>query len=384
MQFEFATAGRIVFGSGMARQAGSLAREFGRNALLVTGGSQAYIAPVLDSLAEAGVEFHDFRVRGEPTTDLAAEGVELARRLGCDLVIGCGGGSALDAGKAISILAANPGEIFDYLEVIGRGKSFTRPPLPCIAIPTTAGTGTEATRNAVITAPAQRVKVSLRALSMLPRLALVDPDLTLSLPPAATASSGLDALTQLIEPFVSTKANPFTDAICREGIQRAAGSLRRAYQDGSDRSARQDMCVASLFSGIALANAKLGAVHGFAAPLGGEVEAPHGVICARLLPLVMEVNVRALQTRQPQNPALQRYAEVARLLTGDPHATAMDGAAWVDQLHRDLHIPGLAAFGLHPGLFEGLVEKASRASSMQGNPIQLTPRELHAILERSL
>ena len=231
-------------------------------------------------------------------------------------MIGLGGGSAIDAAKAIAALAANGGDPLDYLEVVGRGRSLTQPSLPCIAIPTTAGTGAEVTRNAVLASPEHGIKASLRSATMLPRLALVDPELTYSLPAAVTASTGLDALTQLIEPFTSSKANPLTDALCREGMMRAARSLRTAYEDGRDAAAREDMALASLFGGLALANAGLGVVHGFAGPVGGTFHAPHGAVCAAFLPHVMAVNARALRTRQPGSAALARYDEIARILTG--------------------------------------------------------------------
>lgn len=203
---------------------------------------------------------------------------------------------------------ANGGDPLDYAEVIGHGRPLERRSLPLIAIPTTAGTGAEVTRNAVIGSPEHRVKVSLRSPLMLPEVAIVDPELTRDLPPALTASTGLDALTQLIEPLVSCRTNPLTDALCRSGIQRAARSLRRAVEHGEDLVAREDMSLASLFSGLALANAALGAVHGLTGPLGGMFEASHGALCASLLPAVMEANVRALRHRAgtPRPAALQR------------------------------------------------------------------------------
>jgi alcohol dehydrogenase class IV len=219
---------------------------------------------------------------------------------------------------------------------------------------------------------------------MLPRIALVDPELTYSLPPEITASSGLDALTQLIEPFVSVKANPMTDAICREGIVYAARSLRRAYENGTDHEARQGMSLASLFGGLALANAALGAVHGFAGPLGGMLHAPHGALCARLLPLVMEANIKALQIRQPEQPSLRRYDEIARILTGDDSATAQDGVQWTSQLVNDLKIPGLSSYGMSKKQFSEAVEKTMKASSFKGNPIPLNELELKDILEKAL
>jgi len=384
MPFEFATATRIVFGAGTLRQVGPMAAEMGGRALVVTGRTTGRAAPLLDALAGQGIDHVTFPVPGEPTVELVRLGAERARQERCDLVIGFGGGSALDTGKAIAALLSNGGDPLDYLEVIGRGQSLTRPSAPYIAIPTTAGTGAEVTRNAVLASPEHRVKVSLRSPLMLPRLALVDPELTYSLPPEVTASTGLDALTQLIEPYVSHRANPMTDVFCREGMCRVARSLRRACEHGHDAAAREDMALASLFGGLALANAGLGAAHGFAGPLGGMFPAPHGAVCARLLPHVMAVNVRALQARRPGSEALRRYDEVAQILTGDPGAIASDGVAWVQDLCDALQVPPLAAYGITPDDFPVLIEKAAVASSMKANPIQLTPGELEEILHGAL
>jgi alcohol dehydrogenase class IV len=258
------------------------------------------------------------------------------------------------------------------------------PSAPYIAIPTTSGTGTEVTRNAVIASPEYGVKVSLRSPHMLPRAAIVDPELTWSVPPAVTANTGLDALTQLIEPFVCNRANPLVDAICRDGIARAAGSLRRAFRDGSDAGARENMSLASLFGGMALANAGLGAVHGLAAPLGGLTHAPHGAVCARLLPFVMETNVRALASRAPASPALARYDEVGRLLTGEPKAAAVDAISWVHSVCAELSILPLARHGLIGTDIPVIVTQAQKASSMKANPIPLTDSELTEVLTRAL
>jgi alcohol dehydrogenase class IV len=336
---------------------------------------------VREALSGREFQITEFEVTGEPTVDMVRAGVECAR--GCKAVLGIGGGSALDAGKAIAILVTNPGDVLDYLEVIGKGKTFMQAPLPYLAIPTTAGTGAEVTRNAVIGSPAHGVKVSLRSSLMLPRTALVDPELTYSLPPAVTASTGLDALTQLIEPFVSIKANPMTDSLCREGIRYAARALRRAYENGSDQEARERMSLASLFGGLALANAGLGAVHGFAGVLGGMFDAPHGVICARLLPYVMEANLGALM-RQPGHPAMARYTEIGQVLTTDPDAGAAEGLRWVSKLVRDLKIPELSAYGMSHEHVPEAVEKTLKSSSFKGNPIPLTAAELTEILERAL
>ena len=242
------------------------------------------------------------------------------------------------------------------------------------------------TRNAVLASPEHHLKVSLRSPLMLARVALVDPALTDSLPPAVTASSGLDALTQLVEPFTSSRATPITDAICREGMRLAARSLRRAYEGGPGdvRAARDDMSLAALFGGLALANAGLGAAHGFAAPIGGAFAAPHGAVCGRLLPAVVDVNVRALRQRAPGAEALGRYDEIARIVTGRADAAASDAVAWVADLVEALGVPGLASYGITPADIPGLVERASGASSMQANPVRLAVEELTEILERSL
>ncbi len=383
MRFEFATAARIVFGQGTLSQLGPIAAQMGCNALVVTGRSMR-AAPVLDLLAARKVKSAVFSVTGEPTVQAANLGAQQARELGCDLVIGLGGGSALDAGKAIAALATNTGDPLDYLEVIGQGKPLAHPPLPYIAIPTTAGTGAEVTRNAVLIEPLHRVKVSLRSPLMLPRLALVDPELTLTMPPELTANTGMDALAQVIEPYVSQRANPMTDAICRQGIICAARSLGRAFEQGGDASARQDMALASLFGGLALANAGLGAVHGFAGPIGGMFPAPHGAVCACLLPHVAAVNVQALRQRSPASPALQRYDEIAQLLTGNPNATIADGITWLQELSQALRIAPLRSYGMTSNDLPILIEKAAIASSMQPNPIKLTFDEMHWVLARAL
>lgn len=384
MQFEFATATRIIFGSGKLAEVAPAARAMGARALLVLGRSPGRAAPLVRYLKDVGVASVNFAVEGEPTIESARGGVELARREKCDLVISFGGGSALDAGKAIAAMLTNPGEITDYLEVIGKALPLTIPSAPFVAIPTTAGTGAEVTRNAVLASPEHRVKVSMRSPLMLPTLAVIDPELTLDLPREVTAATGLDALTQLIEPFVSIRANPMTDALCREGMELVRRSLRRAWHDGHDREARADMSLAALFGGLALANAGLGVVHGFAGPIGGMFPAPHGAVCAALLPHGMEANIRALRARMPDSPALIRYDEVARLLTGRASARAEDGARWVMELCGELGIPPLGNYGITAPDIPALVEKGAQASSMKANPLALLPAELTEVVGRAL
>jgi alcohol dehydrogenase class IV len=384
VNFEFATATRIVFGAGAVNDAGAIAGDFGRRALVVTGRDARRAGRLLANLKSAGVSATTFPVAGEPELATVEQGVKLAKAERCELVIGFGGGSALDTAKAIAAMLTNGGELLDYVEIIGRGQPLAKPSAPFIAIPTTAGTGAEVTRNAVLASPEHRLKVSLRSPLMLARVAVVDPELTYDLPPALTASTGFDALTQLIEPFVCNRANPMTDGLCVEGLRRAARSLRVAFSKGQDQDAREDMAVASLFGGLALTNAGLGAVHGFAGPIGGSFSAPHGAICAALLPHVMATNLRALRRRDPHGAALYRYEETARWLTGDSQAKADDGVKWVRALVTDLKVPRLGSFGIRREHFADLVAKAANASSMKANPIVLTPEELTEILEQAL
>lgn len=382
--FEFATAQQIIFGAGKANTVATLARELGRAALVIVGRSTQRVKSLLNDWQSQGIVNATLTVSNEPTVHDIIAGTSIARQAHCDFIIAIGGGSVIDTGKAIAALLTNPGDPLDYLEVVGRGQPLRVPSAPLIAIPTTAGTGAEVTRNAVLSVPDKQVKVSLRSPTMLPRIALVDPELTYSMPPSVTASTGLDALTQCIEPYVSNQANAITDAISREGIQAGARSLLRAYQDGSDTEARADMALASLCGGMALANAKLGAVHGFAGVLGGIFPIPHGVVCARLLPYVMATNVAAISERAPNSAYCSRFDQVAQLLTGDSNATAQDGVAWIDSLSDALNVPSLSAFGVSPAHFDEIVAKSKVASSMKGNPIPLSDQELHAILTAAL
>ncbi|MEN6578615.1 MAG: iron-containing alcohol dehydrogenase [Phycisphaerales bacterium] len=390
MKFEFSTARRIVFGSGVAEQIPSLTAGYGERAFLVLGSKPDRCQTILDAIAARDVVTTVLSVVGEPTTETVQAAVMAAREAEADVVVALGGGSVMDTGKVIAAMLTNEGQLSDYLEVVGKGRPLREQSAPLIAVPTTAGTGAEVTYNAVLGVPQQQVKVSMRSPLMLPRWAFVDPLLTHSMPPALTASTGMDALTQLIEAFVSNKANPLTDSLCREGIRRVAGSLRKAFDDGSDAEAREDMSLASLFSGMALANAKLGAVHGFAGPLGGLTSAPHGAICGRLLPCVMQANVLALQNPRPDDSensggdtqaVLARFDEIGHLLTGKNTATASDAVSWTGDLCEALGLPGLRRYGLSSVDFPAIVAQARKASSMQGNPVNLSEEELTGILE---
>jgi len=386
MAFEFATAARIVFGEGTVRQVAPAAAQWGKRVLLVTGRSPERGGRLRADLEAAGAGSLAFPVAGEPSVDLVTQGLEEARRERCDVVVAVGGGSVIDTGKAIAGLLTNSGDVTDYLEVVGKGKPLQHPAVPFIAVPTTAGTGAEVTRNAVlgVRGATSEVKVSLRSPFLLPRLAVVDAQLTLGLPQAVTARTGLDALTQLIEAYVSIRANPVTDGFCVQGIVLAARSLRRAFHHGEEPEPRRDMALAALFSGMALANAGLGVVHGFAAPLGGRYHAPHGAICAAILPYGMEMNLRALRARDPESIALRRYEEVARMLTGRPGATAEDGISWAREICREFGIPALSVYGVGEKDVPRLVEESAKTNSMKGNPLVLSPEELGEVLRRAI
>jgi alcohol dehydrogenase class IV len=384
MRFEFATAGRIIFGPGTISELGPLARALGRRAFVVTGSDKIRHAGVIGDLEGAGLNCTLFGVTGEPTVALIEEGAKAFQDAGCEQLIAIGGGSVIDAGKAIAAIAANPGDVPDYLEVIGKAQPLMNAPFPMLAVPTTAGTGSEVTRNAVLGSPEHGVKVSLRSPMMLPRFALVDPRLTEGLPPALTASTGLDALTQLIEPYVCSKANPVTDGFCLDGIRAVKRSLRAAWENGSDGAARAGMSYASLLGGLALANSGLGVVHGFAAPIGGMFPAPHGAICAAILPHGTGANIRALRARNGESAALGRYREIARILTGDAEATPEDAVTWLRSLVSALGVPPLGAWGIGKQHIADIAIKAARASSMKANPIELTGSELEAVIQESL
>jgi alcohol dehydrogenase class IV len=374
--FELALPRRVVFGPGRADELAGLLPGLGRRVLLCTGSDPARHRRLLGDVDPVAV----VTVGHEPTVDDLRAATGTARDAGANVVVAIGGGSVVDLGKAVAVLLGNGTEPLDHLEIIGRGVPIERAAVPCVAVPTTAGTGAEATANAVFAVPEHGRKASIRSPHLLPTVALVDPLLTLSCPPAVTASSGLDALTQCLEPYVSPRANPATDAVAAEGLRRGARAVRRAYEHGDDRGAREEMAVCSLFGGIALTNAKLGAVHGVAGVVGGIVDAPHGAVCATLLAPVVEANLRALHEREPDSPALQRYADAARLLTGRADATVGDGVDWLRETVAALDVRPLGAVGLGEDRYGEVADKAARSSSMQGNPVRLTEQELVAVL----
>jgi alcohol dehydrogenase class IV len=381
VSFEFATAGRIMVGPGRAQELPGVLAGLGSRVLAVTGADPARHNALLASLDRAAAVFP---VAAEPTVELVRAAVAVARAQGADVIAAVGGGSVIDTGKAVAMLLGNGGDPLDYLEVVGSGQAITRPAVPCVAVPTTAGTGAEVTANAVLAVPSHRVKASLRSPLMIPRVALVDALLTVSCPPPVTAASGLDALTQCLEPFVSVQATPLTDGLAREGLRRAGTGLRAAYADGEDLAARADMAMCSLLGGISLANAKLGAVHGLAGVIGGTADVPHGLACAALLAPVIEANLRAARSSPSGADVLDRYTEAGGLLTRQSDASVEDGLSWIRETLTLLQVPGLAAFGLGPQQADDIAAKALVSSSMKGNPVPLSHADLKAIVLEAL
>ena len=383
IKFEFATSTRIIFENGSFKRIPELIHEFGDKVLIVTGKNQFLANQLTGWLKKINIDSEIFSVLSEPVTEDIERGTAIARKSGCNVIVGIGGGSAVDSGKAIAALVSNAGELNDYLEIIGKGKKLESAPLPYIAVPTTSGTGAEVTKNSVIKSVEHNVKVSLRSNSMFPSVALIDPELAVTMPPEITASTGIDALTHLLETFVSIQSNPFVDLLGREGMRRISAWLEKAYYNGNDLEARENMAMASMLGGMALANVKLGAVHGFAGPLGGMFQIPHGAVCACLLPAVMEVNIEVLKEKN-RKEQLMKFDEVAKLLTGNNSAVAEDGYFWVKDLIKKLKIPALSDFQLTENEFPELIEKAGNSSSMKGNPVELSHKQLYSILEKSL
>jgi alcohol dehydrogenase class IV len=384
LQFQLTVPTDIRFGAGRVSEVPEVLAGVGAGrVLVVTGRTTSRADAIRSALTEADLSSVVFGVATEPSIERVRAAVALLAETGCDAVLGFGGGSALDVAKAVAVLATSGTDPLDHLEVIGAGRPIDTPGLPCVAVPTTAGTGSEVTRNSVLSGGG--VKASLRSPLLLPKVAVVDPDLLVGVPKPTIATSGMDALSQLIEPLLSRRANPFTDALARDGIRRSARSLRRAYEEGmEDAGVREDLALASLFSGMCLANSGLGAVHGLAAAAGARLSAPHGAVCAAVLAAAVEVNQRALRERASSHPALPRMTELATLLTGRPDASTEDAIAWLDELTAALSIPGLASYGLAQADIDAVVAAAQKASSMRGNPIELSNAEVSEIVTRSL
>jgi alcohol dehydrogenase class IV len=373
--FSLATATEIRFGRGEARRAVDSVARLGGPVLLVTGATPERAGWLIAAMQALECACHVHRVPGEPDVEMIEAGVSAARATKAACVVAIGGGAAIDAGKAIAALVPAERPMVDHLEVVGRGLPLDHPPLPFVAMPTTAGTGAEVTRNAVIAVLEARRKVSLRDPAMLPRLAVVDPALTDFCPRAVTLASGLDAVTQVIEPYICTRANPLTDALCRDAIPSGLLALRR-LMEAEDPDARDAMAWVSLCGGLALANAGLGVVHGLAGPLGGLSGAAHGAICGTLLPHGLAAN----EARCRDATVLRRIAEIrgwiAAALDCAPEAALEQLAAW----SRAQGLPGLDALGVSAEDRAAAAEAAASSSSMKANPVPLSADQLHSLM----
>jgi len=382
--FDFATSDRIIFGSGAIHSLGKFVNQLGSHALVVKGKKYPDAEVLFKILRKEAIKNTTFIVPKEPDNVIIEAAIKTGRNHNCDFVIGFGGGAVIDAGKAVAAMLNNAGDLMDYLEVVGKGYPLKSPSLPYIAIPTTAGTGSEVTRNAVILIPEHDVKVSMRNKYLLPRVAIVDPVLTETVPPSITASTGMDAFTQVIEPYVTKVTNPLVDMFCREAIPIAAKNLLKSYSNGSNKPARTNMAYVSLLGGLSLANAKLGAVHGFAGPIGGMFKAPHGMVCAALLPAVMKINAEILAASNSNQEKINRFVQIAGWVTGMKNATITEGVAWIEELALALNIPGLSEYGISNTDFPGIIEKSKRSSSMKGNPVTLSDEQMTRILSMAL
>lgn len=387
--FSIARLPRIEFGAGAIAKLPSLAAPYGKRVLLVTGArsfdQSAYAAPLLAGLREQGFSLERTTIGGEPSPELVDEVVREFRGAGIDVVIGLGGGSALDAAKAIAGLLKPGNSVMEHLEGVGPELPYKGPATPFIAVPTTAGTGSEATKNAVLSRHGpDGFKKSFRDDALVAEVALVDPDLLAGCTPALIAANGMDALTQLLESYVSTRANPFTDALALSGLQAVRDGLLTWCEAGAAaREAQSRMAYASLLSGICLAQTGLGSVHGLASPLGAFFPIGHGVVCGTLVAEATRVNVAALEARAPQHSALKKYAEVGRLLSGRAGAGAAEDRENLVRTLQDwtlrLSLPLLSSLGLAAGDFDRIVA-ASRGSSMKTNPIVLTDDEIRSVV----
>ena len=386
MQFELALLPQIFFGSGQIQNIQMHIRPFGSRVLLVADQQALKTAHLEENLTKNNFEYLPFFVKNEPTTDIVDQGVSAGLEFKAEIVVGIGGGSALDAGKAITGLITNGGLASDYMEVVGKGFPIKYPALPYIAIPTTAGTGTEVTKNAVILSETDKYKASIRSPFLVPKIAIIDPSLTITVPANVTASTGLDALTQLIEAYTSNKSQPVTDALALLGIQKAIKSLEIAYEHGDNLAAREDMALAALLSGICLANAGLGAVHGFASPLGATI--PHGVACAAILANVVDQNIQTLKVKIPNSPTLIKYANLGDMVARKSFKNLEDAHQILIQYLRDLtkklKIPLLSQYGLKQKDIQEIIIKVKKSSSIRYNPVELNDWALTKILTQTL
>ncbi|KHD26710.1 alcohol dehydrogenase [Vibrio caribbeanicus] len=378
--FQFMTSTRIIFGEGALQSSLSVLNQFGYSVLLVSGKTTDRASVLINYLKSQNMRYQHVAISGEPNITMVEETALVGRKFKPDMVVAIGGGSVLDMGKALAAVIPNQGDVYDYVEVVGRNVPLKSKPLPFIAIPTTASTGSEVTKNAVLRSGQDQVKVSLRSPDMLADVAIVDPTLTYGTDLYTSGRGAMDTFTHLMEAYVCGDPNPLTDMICEEGLRRLSRSLLAGCID-DDFRARSDLSFAAMLGGMAITNAKLGAAHGLASALGGKLQAPHSVITARLAPHVMAENIKVAQ-QQGRNDLLSRYTHMAKLLTGKEDASREEAITWVSWALAKLNLPQLSQFGVCATSFETVAEDALKSVAIRGNPIPLTKERLTYILEQ--
>jgi alcohol dehydrogenase class IV len=387
--FGFAAIPHLHFGAGKIAVLPAAVKAFGSKMLLITG-ARSFIASshgqnLLEQLHSNGIVVERYTIDKEPTPAMIDTAVKKFSHAAPDVVVAIGGGSVLDAGKAIAAMIPLNEPVKDYLEGVGTKPAHPGTKIPFIAVPTTSGTGSEATKNAVLSETGERgYKKSLRHNNFIPNVAIVDPVLTVSCPRSTTAASGMDAFTQLLESYLSTAANPVTDALAFEGLRRASTSLMKAYQDGTNLEARTDMALASYLSGITLANAGLGLVHGFASSIGGYFDIPHGAICSSLMAAANKATVRKLRLKKIDEGALMKYAATGKIFSSLENKSTdyyIDFLlTLIETWTKEMNIPGLAQGGVTSADFEKIVN----VTENKNNPAALGREEMMEILHQSL
>lgn len=378
--FEFMTPTKIIFGAGSLQHSLPLIRQIGYSILLVSGRNQQRAHEIVADFQQHHKRYQHVAVSSEPNITMIEETANLARRFKPDAVVAIGGGSVLDTGKALAAIIPNQGSVYDYVEVIGRNVPLKAKPLPFIAIPTTASTGSEVTKNAVLRSGQDKIKVSLRSADMMPDVAIIDPTLTYGTDLYLSGRGAMDAFTHLMEAYVCGVPNLLTDMVCEEGLSRITHSIIDGCVEDKPQ-ARRDLSFAAMLGGLALNNAKLGAAHGLASALGGKLAAPHSVITARLAPYVMHENIELARAYQKVE-ILQRYHRIAQILTDRCNVNLEDGVLWVNMILDRLQLPTLDHFGVCQTSFEEVVRDALQSNSIKGNPLPLTEERLMGILNQ--
>ncbi|YCO05439.1 iron-containing alcohol dehydrogenase [Vibrio sp. VNB-15] len=378
--FQFMTATRIIFGEGALQSSLSVINQFGYSVLLVTGKDTQRATPIINYLKAQNMRYQHVAISGEPNITMVEETAVLGRKFQPDMVIAIGGGSVIDMGKALAAIVPNQGDVYDYVEVVGRNVPLKTKPIYFIAIPTTASTGSEVTRNAVLKSGQDQVKVSLRSPEMLADVAIVDPTLTYGTDQYTSGRGAMDAFTHLMEAYVCGDPNPLTDMVCEEGLRRLSRSVIAGCKQDNHK-ARADLSFAALLGGMAITNAKLGAAHGLASALGGKLDAPHSVITARLAPHVMQENIKAAK-QAGRADVISRYRRLAQLVTDRTNANEHDGVLWVKMVLDKLELPHLGKFGVCQTSFEQVADDALMSVAIKGNPLPLNQDRLVYILRQ--